>query len=56
MLKLILKDGEKLKIGEDILIKVERGDSRNRINLMIDAPREIRIKKEENVAERVGQS
>ena len=48
MLKLVLKDGERLRIGEDILIKVERGDSKNRTNLMIEAPREVLIKKEEN--------
>ena len=53
MLKLVLKDGEKLRIGEDILIKVERGDSKNRTNLMIEAPREVLIKKEENAVEQL---
>ena len=49
MLKLILKDGERLIIGENISIKVERGDSRNRINVMIDAPREVSIRREEGM-------
>ena len=42
MLKLTLKPGEYLNIGEDIKV-IFSGGSANNIHLLIDAPREINI-------------
>ena len=45
MLKLALKPGESLKIGDDVKMTVMLS-TYNRIQLMIDAPREINIQRE----------
>jgi len=42
MLNLVLKAGDKLQIGEDVVIKLQ---SDSRAQLAIDAPREISIKR-----------
>ena len=42
MLNLVLKSGERLQIGEDVVIKLQ---SDSRAQLAIDAPREIKIKR-----------
>lgn len=44
MLKLSLKPGEFLNIGEDIRV-VFSGGSANNIHLLVDAPRELNIKR-----------
>lgn len=40
MLNLVLKSGDRLQIGEDVVIKLQ---SDSRAQLAIDAPREIQI-------------
>lgn len=42
MLRLVLKKGEQLKIGNDIVIK---SMNEGRINLAIDAPKEVKIER-----------
>lgn len=42
MLNLVLKSGDRLQIGEDVVIKLQ---SDSRAQLAIDAPREIQIKR-----------
>lgn len=42
MLNLVLKSGDRLQIGEDVVIKLQ---SDSRAQLAIDAPREIKIKR-----------
>lgn len=42
MLRLVLKKGEQLKIGNDIMIK---SMNEGRINLAIDAPKEVKIER-----------
>ena len=42
MLSLVLKLGDQIKIGDDIIIKLQ---SETRANLAIDAPREMKIER-----------
>lgn len=42
MLNLVLKSGNRLQIGEDVIIKLQ---SDSRAQLAVDAPREIQIKR-----------
>lgn len=42
MLRLVLKKGEQVKIGKDIVIK-SMNDSR--VNLAIDAPKDVKIER-----------
>ncbi len=42
MLVLTRKRGESLKIGDDVVVKVQRIDH-NRVRLAVDAPRHVRI-------------
>ncbi len=44
MLKLTLKPGEYIKIGEDVKV-IFSGGSANNIHLLIDAPREVGIER-----------
>lgn len=44
MLKLAMNQGEFIKIGEDIKIQLA-ADSVNRVNILIDAPKELNIKR-----------
>ena len=42
MLNLVLKGGERLQVGDDVVIKVK---NEGRTELAIDAPREVSIKR-----------
>lgn len=48
MLRLVLKKGEQVKIGEDIVIK-SMNDSR--VNLAIDAPNDVKIERIKSVTD-----
>ena len=52
MLKLALKPGETLKIGDKVKVTVMLS-TYNRIQLMIDAPREINIQREKPEKSRI---
>ena len=42
MLNLVLKTGDRIQIGDNVIIKLQ---SDNRAQLAIDAPREVQIKR-----------
>ena len=50
MLKLTLKPGEYIQIGEDVKV-IFSGGSANNIHLLIDAPRELAIARDKTIPE-----
>lgn len=45
MLKLVLKPGESIRIGEDIVVQLDEHHN-TKANLKVEAPREIKIKRQ----------
>ena len=56
MLKVTLKEGESLAIGGDITVELKQIMTTNRVAIVIDAPREIPVKRQKVETEAVGAS
>ena len=47
MLVLVIKDTEQIRIGRNIIIKATKGMGKDRYKVYIDAPRDLKITREE---------
>ena len=47
MLVLVIKDTEQIRIGKDIIVKATKGMGKDRYKVYIDAPKDLKITREE---------